>query len=337
LLALLMAGPAVQAETLRIATYHTELSRKGPGLLLRDIARGDVHAEAVVQVIAEADADVILLLGIDFDLEMRALGALADRVAARGVDYPHRLALRPNTGMATGLDLDGNGRLGEARDAQGYGRFAGQGGMAVLSRLPLGEVRDSSDVLWRDLPGALLPDGMAPEVVAAQRLATTGFWEVPVEVPGGPLWLLGWHATPPVFDGPEDRNGRRNHDETAFWLHRLEGRLGPAIPDGFVLLGNANLDPARTEGRGEALRALLAHPRVQDAVPQGAAGAATADFAADGGPGLMRVDYVLPSVALTVTGAGVIWPEPGDPLRAVAEAASRHRLVWVEVALPGAP
>jgi hypothetical protein len=334
LLAVLSAG-AAQAETIRIATYHMELSRRGPGLLLRDIAtREDPQVEAAARVIAAADADVILLLGIDFDLELKALGAFADRVAASGAGYPYRFALRPNTGMATGLDLDGDGRRGGPGDAQGFGRFAGQGGMAILSRLPLGEARDASTLLWRDLPGAILPEGMAPEVLKAQRLATTGFWEVPVQTPGGPLWLLAWHATPPVFDGAEDRNGRRNHDETAFWLQRLDGRLGPAIPDRFVLLGDANLDPARDEGRPDALRALLAHPRLQDAVPRGAEGAATADFSAREGPGKMRVDYVLPSAAFRLAGSGVIWPEPDDPLRATAESASRHRLVWVDVTLP---
>jgi hypothetical protein len=306
--------------------------------LLRDIASGDdTQVEAVARVIAESDADVILLLGIDFDLDLRALDALAARVAARGAVYPHRLALRPNTGMATGLDLDGNGRRGEARDAQGYGRFAGQGGMAVLSRRPLGEARDQSALLWRDLPGALLPGAMAPEVRDVQRLATTGFWDVPVTVLGGPLWLLCWHATPPVFDGPEDRNGRRNHDEAAYWLRRLDGALGPAIPERFVLLGDANLDLARAEGRPEALAALLAHPRLRDVEPQGAEGLATADFTARSGPGRLRVDYVLPSSALRVSGAGVIWPEPADTLRAVVEAASRHRLVWVDIEVPGAP
>lgn len=288
-------------------------------------------------MIAAARADVLLILGLDYDLELRALDALAARVAARGVAYPYRLALRPNTGMATGLDLDGDGRRGGPRDAQGYGRFAGQGGMAVLSRRPLGAARDASSLLWRDLPGALLPDGMPEEARAVQRLATTGFWEVPVEVPGGPVWLLAWHATPPVFDGPEDRNGRRNHDEAAFWLRRLEGALGPALPDRFALLGPANLDPTAGEGRPEALRALLAHPRVQDPAPQGAVGLATADFSARGGPGALRVDYLLPSSALRVTGAGVLWPRPDEALRAAAEAASRHRLVWVDVAVPAAP
>lgn len=335
---MLLAGSAARAETIRIATYHTELSRRGPGLLLRDIATGeDPQAEAVAQVIAAADADVILLLGIDFDLELQALGALAGRVAAKGAMYPHRFALRPNTGLATGLDLDGDGRKGGPRDAQGYGRFAGQGGMALLSRLPLGVARDFSDLLWRDLPGAVLPEGMTPDALMTQRLATTGFWEVPVEVPGGPVWLLAWHATPPVFDGPEDRNGRRNHDEAAFWLRRLAGDLGPAIPEQFVILGDANLDLKRSEGRKGALAELLGHARVHDPVPQGAKGAATADFSAKDGPGALRVDYVLPSSALRVVGSGVVWPAPGDPLQTVVEAASRHRLVWVDVELPSAP
>ena len=133
---------------LRIATYHAELSRDGPGLLLRDIlTAADPQVEAAAAVIARANPDVILLLGIDYDYGLLALSAFADRLAAHGARYPYRFALRPNTGMATGLDLDANGRLGEARDTQGFGLFAGQGGMAVLSRLPIraADARDFSD------------------------------------------------------------------------------------------------------------------------------------------------------------------------------------------------
>ncbi len=328
-----MGGPA-QAERLRIGTYHTELSREGPGLLLRDIRKADAQVLAVAQVIAASDADVLVLLGMDYDFDLAALGTFADRLAAAGAPYPYRFALRPNTGMATGLDLDGDGRRGGPRDAQGYGRFAGQEGMAVLSRLPVdaGAARDFSAFLWRDLPGAILPPGMAPEVAGVQRLSTTGHWEVPVILTDGTtLRLLAWHATPPVFDGPEDRNGRRNHDETAFWLRLLDGALPfplPAAP--FVLLGDANMDPDRSDGRPEALRQLLEHPALQDPVPQGAAGTATADFTAADGPGRLRVDYVLPSAGLQVVDAGVVWPTEG-PLLAAVQAASRHRLVWVDI------
>lgn len=331
----MLAAP-VGAESLRIATYHTELERDGPGLLLRDIARGAEDVAAVANVINTVRPDILLLLGFDYDHDLRALTAFAGLT-----DYPHLFALPPNTGVPTGLDLDGNGRLGEPRDAQGYGQFRGQGGMAILSRHPLGEAREFSTFLWRDLPDPIIPEGFyADEALAVQRLSTTAHWDVPVLVEGRALHLLTWHASPPVFDGPEDRNGRRNHDEAAFWLRYLDGDLPQPGPEGaFVLLGGANLDPVDGDGRPGAIAALLNHPRLNDPMPRSEGGAAaanagqrgdpaldTAVFSADG-PGNLRVDYVLPSRELTVKDAGVHWPT-GDETVATA---SRHRLVWVDV------
>lgn len=328
-----------RADTLRIATYTTELSRRGPGLLLRDIRRGDdPQVLAVLAMISAVDADAILLTGFDFDHDMLALHALADALAVGGRGYLHRFALRPNTGMATGLDMDGDGRKGGPRDAQGYGRFAGAGGMALLSRLPVDRaaLRDFSGLLWRDLPGADMPADITADVQASQRLSTTAHWEVPLILPDGRrLRLLSWHATPPVFDGPEDRNGRRNHDEAAFWLRLLDGQMPqppPAPP--FVLLGNANLDLHAGEGRRAALASLLAHSALRDPVPLGADGPATADYSTRDGPGKLRVDYVLPSADLRVTAAGVQRPAPDTALAATASTASRHAPVWVDIAIP---
>lgn len=344
LLAALMALP-VRAETLRIATYNVDLSAPGPGLLLHDLRKDPLPPQraAVVAALVALDADVVVLTGIDYDLRAEALSALADRLAAAGRPYPHRHALRPNTGVPTGRDLDGNGRLGEARDAQGWGRFAGQGGMAVLSRLPIAEGgRDFSGFLWADLPGNLMPDTDPARDI--QRLHTTGAHEVPLRLPGGgTLRLLAFYASPPVFDGPEDRNGRRNHDEAAFWLRLLEGDLPLPPPEPpFVLLGQTSLDPLDGEGRPAALRALLAHPAVQDPAPKGTAGRddpghrgdPARDTALYDGLGGLRVEVVLPSAGLTVTAAGVMWPAEDAPLAATLATASRHRPVWVEVALP---
>lgn len=334
------------AETLRIATYNADLSRSGPGLLLLDLRKGAEQPKAVVQVLAAVDADVVLLTGIDFDLRAEALAALAEALSAAGHAYPYRLALRPNTGIATGLDLDGNGTTGEPRDAQGYGRFAGEGGMAVLSRLPidLAGVQDYSAFLWADLPGALIPPDTPAEVRAVQRLSTGGHWAVPVILPdGGRLTLLAYYATPPVFDGPEDQNGRRNHDETAFWLRLLAGDLPFRPPLGpLVLLGQTNLDPADGEGRREAVAALLSHPAVQDPRPRGTAprsdpgqtGDAALDTALYDGLGGLRVEVILPSAGLKVTGSGVLWPPEDDPLAGTLALASRHRPLWVDIALP---
>ncbi|PKP74286.1 MAG: endonuclease [Alphaproteobacteria bacterium HGW-Alphaproteobacteria-6] len=348
-LALAAATAGAAAQSLRIATYDADLSRRGPGLMLRDIAAGkDAQAEAAAAAVAAVAPDILLLTGIDFDHDGAALDAFAGLLSARGLDYPYRFARRPNSGMATGLDLDGDGRAGAPRDAQGFGRFAGQNGMAILSRLPIDAegARDFSDFLWRDLPGGLIADaGLAPEAVAIQRLSSTAHWDVPVILPdGGRLHLLAFRATPPVFDGPEDRNGRRNHDETAFWLRYLDGALPWAPPTApFVILGNANLDPVDGDGRPAALAALLSDPRLRDPAPRGdhrrAEPGHRGDPALDtalfpDGPGGLRLDYVLPSAGLGVIAAGVLWPAEDAALAATLAQASRHRPVWVEIDLP---
>jgi len=350
--ALLWLSLPVAAETIRVATFAAPLSRDGPGLLLRDIARGeDAQIAAIAGVIERAAPDILLLTDFDWDHEGAALTAFADTLG-----FPHRFALRPNAGLATGLDLDGDGRTGDARDAMGYGRFSGDGGLAILSRWPVdtGAVRDLSTLLWRDLPGAMLPvrdDGTpfpSDAAQAAQRLSSTGHWIVPVLAPDGPLTLMVWSATPPVFDGPEDANGLRAADEARLWQVLLDGGVGP-VPDApFVLMGNANLDPADGEGPRDAIRALLSDPRLRDPRPQGAGAAAVADPGQTGdpaldtadwpddGPGNLRVTYVLPSADLTVTAAGTFWPAPDDADAALLGddglAAGPHRLVWADIA-----
>lgn len=349
---LLVSSTALRAEPVRIATYDAELGRRGPGLLLADILNGETQVAAVIAVIVEARPDVLLLSGFDHDLEGHALSAFSAALAQAGLDFPHRFAAPPNSGVETGLDMDGNGVRGEARDAQGYGRFTGAGGMALLSRYPLGATRDFSTFLWSDLPGAILPvvDGApfpSPEAQAAQRLSSVAHWDVEVRLPGGPVHLLAFNATTPVYDGPEDLNGRRNHDEIVFWQKLLDGALPFTAPAGpFVILGNANLDPADGEGRREAIAALIADPRLQDPAPTspggleaanpGQAGDAALDTVdwTDPRPGNLRVDYLLPDTRLNVVDAGVIWPIAGDPFAETVAAASRHRLVWVDVTLP---
>ncbi len=309
--------------------------------MLRDLGRDDAQIDATAAIVARVDPDILLLTDVDYDLDGVALQALADRMG-----FAHSFALLPNSGMATGLDLDGNGRIGEARDAQGWGKFSGDSGMGLLSRWPIdaGAVQDLSTLLWRDVPGATLPQEplWSDAVAAVQRLSTTGHWIVPVLAPGGPVDIMAFSATPPVFDGPEDRNGLRNRDELRLWTQVLDGAFG-AAPRDFVVLGNANLDPADGEGLHDAMQAFLADPRLTDPRPASPGGKAaadpdqsgdpaldTADWP-DGAPGNLRVDYALPAATWTVTGAGVFWPDPDDPDAALAQTAGPHRLVWVDL------
>ncbi len=371
-LAFLLAASIARADgVVRIATWDTGLSRSGPGLLLRDLGREpDPALAGVAAVIRAAHPDILLLTDIDDDRRGLALDAFRSllRQGPDGIDYRFAFHAAVNAGEPSGLDLDGDGALAGRGDNHGWGDFPGQGGMALLSRLPIDTAAARSFRLlpWSALPGALLPerpDGTAfPDAATrpALRLSSHAHWDVPVVLPDGTrLHLLASNPTPPLFDGPEARNRRRNHDEIAFWSAYLAGaafpddtgRTAPLDAGPPVVLGNLNLDPADGRGLHEAIAGLLADPRLQDPRPSspgaraaGSDGANrrqngdpaldTADWRDDDGPGNLRTDYVLPAAELTVTAAGVVWPAPGDPLAAEAAAASPHRLVWVDIALP---
>ncbi|MBC6443110.1 MAG: endonuclease/exonuclease/phosphatase family protein [Rhodobacteraceae bacterium] len=367
--ALLYAVPAA-AEIFRIATYNTSMSRKGPGLLLKDILERDAQVMAVAQIIRMVRPDVLLLNEVDHDHENRALRAFLDLLQESsgvldGIDYPYFFAPPQNAGIPSELDLNGDTLLRGPEDAYGYGNFRGQYAMALVSRFPIGaDTVDLSSLLWRDIPGANLPvseDGSpfpSAEAQSVMRLSSRAHWAIPLERPGGGIfWAIAAHPTPPVFDGPEDANGKRNADEIRLLAAIAEGRVPgtAAVADApVVILGVLNADPNDGDGIRAAIRSLLIHPRLQDPTPasegariaaQNQAGANaghrgdpafdTADWRDDPGPGNLRADFVLPSRDFTVHDAGVFWPVPGTPraelLHHAGERASDHYLVWVDL------
>ncbi len=332
--------------TLRIATYNTHLARGKAGKLIAELKDGSAQVDAVIRVIAEADPDVLLLNELDYDADRTALALFQERLAVEGVEYAYSFVAPVNTGKQTGLDLTGDGKTTGPDNAQSWGVFEGQFGMAVLSRLPVisEDVRTFSGVRWSEMPDNLFPlDYYPEEALDVLRLSSKSHWDIPLDAGGRKIHLLASHPTPPVFDGKEDRNGRRNHDEIRFWNDYISGKDWMLSDQGstggleddaaFVILGDLNNDPVNGDGRREAVKVLLAHDRVQDPAPSGAAGTATADFE---GVGLLRVDYVLPSEDLQVQSAGVLWPDEGDPMREVVRSASDHRLVWIDIRMPTA-
>lgn len=353
--AALVLLPQLAMAQIVVATYNSGLSSYGPGLVLQHLLKADdPPTEAAIDVIKHLNADVLLLTDIDYDYDNTALYGLQSRLRNLGLDYPDAVALRPNTGIPTGLDLDHDGALAGPRDAQAYGRFSGQAGMAILSKLPIdrSHIIDLTAFLWKDLPKADLPPDMTQDAKTLQRLSTSGHFIVPIIYAADhTLNLLVWSATPPVFDGPEDRNGRRNADETALWLHLLAGDLPqislttgnyppPKMP--FILMGEPNLDPKNGQGNPAFLNALMALPFLQDPEPRGTSGGTDlykGDTSLDtallpkSGIGL-RLDMMLPSADIKVTEAGVLWPPDSDPLAATLTLASRHRPVWMKLTLP---
>ena len=334
------AGRSGDERSARFATFNASLNRAAEGELVADLSTpDDGQAQAVAEVIQR-------------------------------------------TGIPSGFDLDNNGSVGGPNDAFGFGEFPGQFGMAVFSRYPIlpHQVRTFQLFLWKDMPGALLPDDPAtpapadwysPEELAVFRLSSKSHWDVPVLVGGKVIHTLVSHPTPPVFDGPEDRNGTRNHDEIRLWsdyvlpsrsgyIYDDQGERGGLKPGArFVIMGDQNADPFDGDSVAQAAQQLLDNPRVntsltptspggpEQAVLQGGANLThrgdpafdTADFVDVPGPGNLRADYVLPSKNLQLLDGAVFWPLSTDPLFRLVGVfpfpTSDHRLVWVDVRAPG--
>ena len=362
------------AHVVRFATFNAALNRDAPGALLAELKGGRCEqAQKIAEIVQRSDVDVLLVCELDRDDAAASAQVLADEYFAVGqhgasaIQFGFVYAPPVNTGSPSGLDLDHDGETGGPGDAFGFGRFPGQYGMAVYSRYPilLDRVRTFQTLRWSAMPGALRPEGCSDTEWQALRLSSKNHVDVPIgvgPVDGGVvIHLLCSHPTPPVFDGPEDRNGKRNHDEVRFWAEYLTaGRDGWIVDDRgqrgglgdgeqFVIMGDQNCDPYDGDGIKGTMQQLLAHPRVQDPEPRGAGGVPAGrqwyqanfkhesdseldTYYDDGGkgPGNLRLDYVLPAKSLLVTGKAVFWPAPKQPFAELA-LASDHRLVWVEV------
>jgi hypothetical protein len=378
-------------DPVRFATFNASLNRTVEGELIADLSTpADVQAQTVAEIIQRVRPDVLLINEFDFDAQGTAAQLFQQNylsVAHNGADpisYPYRFVAPSNTGVPSGFDLDNNGTVGGGNDAFGFGAFPGQFGMAVYSRYPIEakQARTFQKFLWQDMPGALLPDNPAtpepadwysPDELDVFRLSSKSHWDLPVRIDDQVVHLLASHPTPPVFDGPEDRNGTRNFDEIRFWadyvtggptsryIYDDDGRVG-GLPRGasFVIVGDQNSDPLDGDSIPGAAQQLLEHPRVNVTVTPDSEGAVeqsalqgganlthrsdprfdTADFA-DTAPGNLRADYVLPSSQLLIKDAGVFWPLADDPLFRLVGTfpfpSSDHRLVWVDVRTKGGP
>lgn len=382
--------PAVEG-TFRVAAWNISFFRRNEGDLARELSKGDSpQPRAVAAVLQKIRPDLLLLNEFDYDPKAPALFQSnyleVSQVGGEPLAYPHAFIAPSNTGMPSGLDFDRDGQIGGGGDALGFGVFPGQYGMLVLSRFSIdrGATRTFRSFLWRDMPGAILPPGWySDEALAKLPLSSKSHWDVAIRLPtaadGAPrtLHFLVSHPTPPGFDGPEDRNGRRNHDEIRLWADYIDqDRAGYLVDDSgrrgglearasFVIAGDLNADPVDGGSVSGAIAQLLEHPRVhreaalgalaprslgaaEAAVRQGGANLTqrgdpafdTGDFS--DGPrsvGNLRVDYVLPSKDLEVCASGVFWPRAEDAEFALVndqtEQSSDHRLVWVDIALPG--
>jgi hypothetical protein len=389
MLTALVAGPtaiAAPSSEVRFSTFNASLNRNFAGQLVTDLSTPDnAQAKAVAEIIQRARPDVLLINEFDFAPEALALFqdnylSIGQRGAAP-ISYAYRFIAPSNTGVPSGFDLNNNGVIGGPDDALGFGFFPGQFGMAVYSMYPIDTdaVRTFQTFLWKDMPGARLPDDPAtpapadwysPAELDIFRLSSKSHWDLPIEIGGKIVHFLVSHPTPPVFDGPEDRNGTRNFDEIRFWADYITPGKGGYIYDDagntgglqpgslFVIAGDQNSDPLDGDSIPGAIQQLIENPlvstkftpsspgAVQQAALQGGANLThrsdpkydTADFA-DSAPGNLRADYVLPRRNIQIVDGAVFWPLNTDPnfvpVGVFPFPSSDHRLVWIDVALPG--
>jgi hypothetical protein len=134
----------------------------------------------------------------------------------------------------------------------------------------------------------------------------------------------------------------------------------------FVIAGDQNSDPFDGDSIPGSAQLLLEHPLINTKVTPSSPGAVeqsalqgnantlhlgdpafdTADFfdgfppaPFGGAPGNLRADYVLPRKNMRITDAAVFWPTSDDPFFSLVGTfpfpSSDHRLVWVDVMVPG--
>jgi endonuclease/exonuclease/phosphatase family metal-dependent hydrolase len=381
-IALTLGGPAesapvdgVAGKSVRLATFNIKELNAAKLAQVDAQGRGtNMQLRKAAEIIQRMRPDVLFINEIDFDVERQQNAVLfRDRYLKHGqtgqrpIDYPHIFFAPVNTGVPTGQDLDHDGRADGPADAYGFGHYPGEYGMALFSRVPIEQnsVRRFQQFLWQDMPGNLMPDGRdgkprwySEKEAVVLRLSSKSHWDVPLRVGERLVHILASHPTPPIFDGPEDRNGRRNFDENRLWADYVSGstrgdyiiddtgRRG-GLPAGelFVIAGDLNSDPIKMEPhaayRRPPIQMLLSNERIQDPKPRSLGSAAEADDYPGDKTTLTnefgRIDYVLPCRELRISDAGVFWPPPGDmlhPLVSDPDAASDHRLVWVDIEVP---
>ncbi|MDP4529385.1 endonuclease/exonuclease/phosphatase family protein [Alkalimonas delamerensis] len=365
--------------SIRVATFNVSMEAENylprgcagdqQVLIARLTQGGEPQIQAIARIIQLTRPDVILLNEFD-DIATPALGVEAfvqnylalSQQGSSPIHYPYYFYDRVNSGQPSPFDLDRNGKAtGKGADAWGYGNYPGQYGMLLLSRYPIVEngVRTFRQFKWKDMPGHLetqQTDGSPwydNDAWQQFPLSSKSHWDIPIDVAGKRLHLFASHPTPPVFDGPERRNAKRNHDEIRFWVDYISGSKGNYIYDDngqlggfsksepFVVLGDLNACTSEGDAIKAGIRSLLTHPNIVDPKPTSRGGKEHSpknpDAALHTATWRMRADYVLPSKAgLAVMQSGVFWPasdEPNADLVGHRHTSSDHRLVWVDLRL----
>jgi endonuclease/exonuclease/phosphatase family protein len=359
----------VSMEALNYVPYQRGVAPKVTGQeLSQALKENHPQIKNIAEIIQRVNPDIILLNEFDRNNNKhQALKSFMQNYLAKSqqdqqaITFPYFFQGAVNTGVKTPFDLNHNAIKGETpQDTYGFGYFPGHFGMALLSKYPIDEknIRTFQLFKWQDMPNALQPidtetkqPWYSKEAWQGFRLSSKSHWDIPIKVNGKLIHVLASHPTPPVFDGTEDRNGKRNHDEIRFWHDYITPKQGSYIYDDnnklgsldsspFVILGDQNASNVEGDAIHAGISLLLNSPLIQDAKPKSLG---AKEHAANNVNGQyhtaywgMRADYILPSVnGWKITNSGVFWPtEEDQAFRLIKDraASSDHRLVWLDLA-----
>src|SRR5439155_10735078 len=137
--------------TVRFATFNASLNRDKPGQLLLDLSRtDDPQIKNVAEIIQRTNPDILLINEFDYDQAGRNVYLFKHNYltksqnGAKPIHYNYQYSFAVNTGIASGFDLDHDGKVvtvpgtrAYGADALGFGLFPGQYGMVLFSKYPI--------------------------------------------------------------------------------------------------------------------------------------------------------------------------------------------------------
>ena len=264
----------------------------------KDLAERLIQIRNIAAIIQKNRPDVLLInefnndgMGGNQTMELFQKNYLAHPQSLNGPDggdmqepiiYPQIQSYATNTGLATGMDLNNNGKTTDPEDAFGFGYYHGHYAFGLMSKYEIDKknTRTFQNFLWKDMKeedgqtpveipkvvrekddqGNPLPDNLklgndwfTNDEWEKLKLSSKNHVDVPIIVNGEPIHLLLSHPTPPVFDTFSDTNLIRNKYEVMFWKHYIEnpnwiyddnGKRGglDGANQKFIIMGDLNAD-----------------------------------------------------------------------------------------------
>ncbi len=298
---------------IRVAQFNVAMSFPKEGQLYQELDKHRVEGthqlrfQRIAATLQQIRPDILLLCEFDHQADDRGYSSIdlflseycgTEQLGQKAIDYPYRYLAPSNTGTTLATALTGKSEPRLPEDGVGFGCYPGHFNFVLLSKYPIkeDEVMSWRQLAWANKEDHSMPSNYYVEAIANElKLSSKNHIKLPLDINGQQLNLVYCHPTPPVFDGEEQRNFRRNSDEIKLLVDILdnadylrqyeqeqvgyieiiedennrypskhnEKKPQPDLVDGpFVILGDLNNDVLDGDGDKAAMTRLLKHSRI---------------------------------------------------------------------------